>query len=265
VQTRSAGVPAPAEPTPGVPAPAEPTPGAPAPAEPTPGAPAPAEPTPGATRNEDPDAPIPTARAVSGLLDAAERLDSVALADAVNRHLSDRGVVRTWVDICVPALVEIGRRNAERGDCVDVEHLLSWVIGAGLHQIRPRGVNPGARVALLACVEDERHTLALDALRAALAERGAAVRMLGAATPTPALCAAIERARPGAVLVWAQTARTARPSLLAEPVAAVHAAGGLLLAAGPGWERRRLPAGVDRVESLHNAVLLTVGATASPV
>jgi hypothetical protein len=202
---------------------------------------------------------------VSGLLDAAERLDSVALADAVNRHLSDRGVVRTWVDICVPALVEIGRRNAERGDCVDVEHLLSWVIGAGLHQIRPRGVNPGARVALLACVEDERHTLALDALRAALAERGAAVRMLGAATPTPALCAAIERARPGAVLVWAQTARTARPSLLAEPVAAVHAAGGLLLAAGPGWERRRLPAGVDRVESLHNAVLLTVGATASPV
>jgi hypothetical protein len=39
----------------------------------------------------------------------------------------------------------------------------------------------------------------------------------------------------------------------------------LLLAAGPGWERRRLPAGVDRVESLHNAVLLTVGATASPV
>ena len=37
-----------------------------------------------------------------------------------------------------------------------------------------------------------------------------------------------------------------------------------LVAAGPGWAQRRLPAGVIASNSLHSAVLLTLGATAPP-
>jgi hypothetical protein len=212
---------------------------------------------------------IPLSRAVSQLLAAATRLDGDAVADALTIHLSERGVLRTWDDICVPMLTQIGQRNARLGDCVDVEHLLSWTIGGALHRVaRQQPGYPGARLALLACVEDERHTLSLDALRAALAERGASVRMLGAATPSSALTAAITRSRPGAVVVWAQTGRTARPGLLAEPLAALrseHARSEILLAGGPGWNGRRLPEGVTRVGSLHTAILLTLGAIVSPI
>lgn len=211
---------------------------------------------------------IAPSRAVSQLLAAAARLDDDAVADALATHLAERGVLRTWDDICVPALTQIGQRNAHRGDCVDVEHLLSWTIGGALHRItRQQAGQPGARLVLLACVEEERHTLSLDALRAALAERGASVRMLGAATPTSALTAAIARTRPGAVVVWAQTSRTGRPGLLAEPLAALreHFSSEILLAGGPGWDGRRLPEGVTRVDSLHTAILLTLGAIVSPL
>jgi hypothetical protein len=70
------------------------------------------------------------------------------------------------------------------------------------------------------------------------------------------------------VAVWAQTARTARPSLLAGPLAALREqrpSPGLLLAGGLGWSPRRLPNSVTRVDSLRSAVLLSVGALASPI
>jgi hypothetical protein len=36
----------------------------------------------------------------------------------------------------------------------------------------------------------------------------------------------------------------------------------VVIAAGPGWTQRRLPAGAIRSDSLHSAVLLTLGAVA---
>jgi DNA-binding transcriptional MerR regulator len=231
--------------------------------------------------NREPTADsVTNARAVKALIAAATRMDSDAVAGALDRHLASRGVISAWADICVPVLTQIGERNRDQGDCVDVEHLLSWRVSAALQRVpRPPG-HPGGRSALLACAAGEQHTLALEALRAALAQRGVSVRMLGAATPTSALLAAIGRSHPGAVVVWAQTTRTARPSALAEllqtrgrlpsdngrdgsPVDMSRPA--VVLAGGPGWDHCRLPAQVTRVRSLPDALRLSLNAVASPV
>ncbi|HZA16281.1 MAG TPA: MerR family transcriptional regulator [Pseudonocardiaceae bacterium] len=204
----------------------------------------------------------PPARVVRGLIAAALRLDGDAMAAALLRHLDERGVISTWNQVCLPVITEIGRVT-ERSGCIDVEHLLSWTISAMLHQVPAAAQAPGRRGLLLACAENEQHTLALDALRAALASRGTAVRMLGAATPTPALAHAVQRCSPGAVVLWAQTARTARPSQLTA-LRQQSSVGTVVIAAGPGWAQRRLPAGVIASNSLHSAVLLTLGATAPP-
>lgn len=204
----------------------------------------------------------PPTRAVRGLIAAALRLDGDAVAAALVRHLNERGVMSTWNQVCLPVITEIGRVT-ERSGCIDVEHLLSWTISATLHQVPAVAQAPGSRRVLLACAENEQHTLALDALRAALASRGTAVRMLGAATPTAALAHAVQRCSPGAVVLWAQTTRTARPSQLTA-LRQQPSAGAVVIAAGPGWTQRRLPPGVIASNSLHSAVLLTLGAAAPP-
>jgi MerR family transcriptional regulator, light-induced transcriptional regulator len=209
-----------------------------------------------------------TSRAVAAMVAAALRLDADSLENALGEHLRERGVIDTWDELCVPVLARIGQRHAERGDCVDAEHLLSWTIASALRGVAGGSAGPGGRTAVLACVADEWHTLAMEALRAALAERGVTSRMLGAATPSAALAAAISRTQPGVVVVWAQTGRTARPSLLAGPLTALREqrpTPGLLLAGGLGWTTRRLPKSVTRVESLRSAMLLSVGALASPI
>lgn len=205
------------------------------------------------------EGPLP-ARVLRGLVAAALRLDGDAVAAALARHLDERGVIGTWNQVCLPVITEIGR-VAERSGCIDVEHLLSWTISATLHQVPAAAQAPGRRVVLLACAENEQHTLALDALRAAVASRGTAVRMLGAATPTSALAHAVQRCSPGAVVLWAQTARTARLSQLTA-LRQQPSADTVVIAAGPGWTQRRLPPGVIASNSLHSAVLLTLGAAA---
>lgn len=199
------------------------------------------------------------ARAVTGLVSAALRLDSTAIIAAMGGHLHDHGVVDTWDTICLPAVTELGRRTAESGECIDAEHLLTWAITAALHRVAPATAPPGGRSALLACAEDERHALGLDALCAALVERGALVRMLGAATPAATLADAVRRIEPAAVVVWSQTARTARGAAL--QALATRSGGTTVIAAGAGWGGQRLPPGVVTTDSLRSAVLLTLGAT----
>ncbi|MDQ4103895.1 MAG: MerR family transcriptional regulator [Actinomycetota bacterium] len=205
------------------------------------------------------EAPVP-ARVVRGLVTAALRLDGDAMAAALARHLNELGVISTWDQVCRPVIAEIESRVTEQGRCIDVEHLLSWTISCALHRVPVAAQTPGAGVVLLACAEEERHTLALDALRAALASRGIAVRMLGADTPTAALAHAARRCRPAAVVLWAQTARTAALSQLA--TLRQSSAETVLIAAGPGWTERRLPEGIIESDSLQSAVLLTLGAAA---
>jgi hypothetical protein len=96
---------------------------------------------------------------------------------------------------------------------------------------------------VLACVPGETHTLPLEALAAALGERGLPVRMFGAALPAEALIEAVRRTGPSAVALWAQSRTTAsRP--LAQHVA--HMTWGVRGArrqptVGPGWTPPLVP------------------------
>lgn len=202
------------------------------------------------------------ARVVSGVVSAALRLDGEAIAAVVTRELDELGVLDAWNTVCLPAIEELGSRVAQGVHCVDAEHLLSWTITAAMSRVPLATPTPGSLAAVLACAEDEHHTLGLDALRAGLSERGCSVRMLGADTPATVVAGAVRRSRPGAVVVWSQTPRTARPSGLA---ALTDVPGMVVIAAGPGWIGRRLPAEVTQPDSLRTALLITVGATQAPV
>ncbi|NEB79057.1 transcriptional regulator, partial [Streptomyces sp. SID14478] len=108
--------------------------------------------------------------------------------------VAGHGLVDAWQHVMVPVLHAIGRKWEEAGDrYVEVEHLLSWHVTRTLH----RGATPSVPLAappmVLACVPAEQHSLPLEALSAALAERGVPQRMFGAAVPVEAVAAAVRR------------------------------------------------------------------------
>ena len=123
------------------------------------------------------------------------------LAGALRRHLDEHRVVTTWDRLCRPVLVELIRRHLDHGGCIDAEHLLSWAISSALHQVTGAARTAGSRTTLLACAAGERHTLALEALRAALAEQGVPAQMLGVDLPTEALTSALLRLRPDSMQI----------------------------------------------------------------
>ncbi len=132
-----------------------------------------------------------------------------------------------------------------------MEHLLSTQLLAALAVRVGRLAEPlNARTVLLACADDEEHSLPLYALAAALAERGVRTTMLGARTPPPALADAISRIGPAAAFIWSQTAATGDPAKL-EGLARQRPPL-RLFTAGPGWQGT--PAGGGAVGSLSEAV-----------
>jgi hypothetical protein len=158
---------------------------------------------------------------VTTLLTAVRRLEIDTATALLDAHLAGHGVAGTWEHLCRPALAALAGPDADR--CIDLVHGLSWAVAAALHRIpAPTGAGPPI---LLACVDGERHTLPLEALRAALAEHGRAALFLGASIPTTALRDAVDRIRPAAVVLW-----SSRP---ATPPRRIRAS--RLVLAGPGW------------------------------
>ena len=142
--------------------------------------------------------------AVQGLLSAVLRLDAATVTHTVEHWIAATGVVQAWDRLCVPELVEMGKRTETGGACIDAEHLLSVTLSTALHRVTGPAAPAAGRGVLLSCAPGERHTLALEALFAALTERCAPVRTLGADLPTRALVDAVRRTRPAAVAVWAR-------------------------------------------------------------
>jgi DNA-binding transcriptional MerR regulator len=209
-------------------------------------------PSPGGTREE-----------CRGLARAAVRLDAEAVEDLLAGAVERHGLTVAWQDVMVPTLHAVGRKWASSGDrYVEVEHLLSWHVSTALrrHTRAPAhghdSTAPGPVV--LACVPGEQHSLPLEALGAALGERGLPVRMFGAAVPVEALTAAVERLGPAAVVLWAQARSTASPPLARHVAAMRWGVKGarrqsLVVLGGPGWHGR--PAsGTVRPSSLREAV-----------
>ncbi|MET9881732.1 MerR family transcriptional regulator [Streptomyces sp. NPDC006430] len=176
-----------------------------------------------------------------GLSRAAVRLDAPTVAELLDAALAEHGLITAWEEVIAPTLHAVGRKWASAGErYVEVEHLLSWHVSSALHRIRPVPEPPRTPPVLLACVPGEQHSLPLEALTAALGERGLPTRMFGPALPAEALHAAVRRTGPRAVVLWAQSRTTADPAL-ARSVSAIEwgvrgaRAHSVLLLAGPGW------------------------------
>jgi len=190
-------------------------------------------------------------REARGLARAALAMDGPAIAGLVRRSLDERGAAATWVRLAVPVLTAVGQRSAATGTCIDVEHLLSAHLMAALAERAGGLAAPlNSRSVLLACADDEQHSLPLYALAASLAELRVRTTMLGARTPPAALADTISRIGPAAVFVWSQIAQTGDPAQLASIPR--QRPPPRLLVAGPGW--RGTPAGARRVATLADAI-----------
>ncbi|RDI60543.1 MerR family transcriptional regulator [Nocardia pseudobrasiliensis] len=174
---------------------------------------------------------------VDPLLQAAFTLDCETATALIERNIDVHGVVETWERLCRPAFGDVVARQSRAERCVDVEHVLSRAVSNGLRRVHTPA-RQGRRPILLACAPAEQHTLPLEALRAALAERGTNSQMLGADLPVAALGDSIERSgRSSILMLWSHTPFTANPYALRAP----SRTGATVIAAGPGWSNRLSP------------------------
>lgn len=228
---------------------------------------APADPPmPGASRDGGGHT-IPVGRAgpaARGLARAAMRLDAVAIREILAYSLATTGVIATWEDVIVPVLIGIGERHSVTRRLIEVEHLVSRGISDVLGAAPRHSGTAGAAGVLLACADEEQHSLALEALAAALEEAGVSCRLLGARVPPTALDDAITRTGPAAVVIWSQLPGTADPAQLTRLVDRPRRPL-LVMAAGPGWARGAVPADVAVPNGLREAVATIIKAIADAV
>ncbi|BCJ43777.1 transcriptional regulator [Actinoplanes ianthinogenes] len=197
-------------------------------------------------------APARLDAAARGLARAALRLDALGMRDILCATVAQRGVVAAWTEVIAPVLIGIGDRYQTTQRYVEVEHLLSRAVTEVLATTQRVADVP--RI-LLAGADEEQHTLALEALAAALGEAGVACRLFGARLPSTALLDAIGRTGPAAVVLWSQRDRTGAVDQLIR-VRDAPAPPVVIAAAGPGWPDGDLPPGITRLTGLAEAVHL---------
>lgn len=189
-----------------------------------------------------------------GLARAAMRLDTTAMSATLRRAIDTDGVVTTWDGLLRPVLAGIGERHAATAALVEVEHLLSRCASEALAGV-PRPVDGEPARVLLACADEEQHSLPLEALAAALAERGVGCRLLGPRVPVAALLEVVRRTGPAVVALWSHAPATGDPVQL-DALLSARRRPLLVLAAGPGWPAGPLPRTVARPAGLAEAVSL---------
>lgn len=204
-----------------------------------------------AARAAQATAPIPgPGEAIADLRAAVFRLDATAVAELLDAQLRHHGVEATWERLCRPVFADLVARQDSGEGCVDVEHLLSWTLVGSLHRAVPPPAATDSRPLLLACTPREHHSLPLEVLRAALAERDRTAHPLGPDLPVSALTDALRRPEHvPALVLWSQSPDTANVSALQAAVTA----GAVVFAAGPGWPAA-LPDPVLRLTDLAGAV-----------
>lgn len=192
---------------------------------------------------------------VRGLARAAMALDAATVTSQLGQASAATGVPSTWELLLRPVLVGIGERWAATGDGVDVEHLLSQCASAIFRQFAAALTAPAnTRPVVLACAAGELHSLPLDVLAAALAERRIATHVLGAAVPVRGMSSAVRRIGPAALFLWSQLPATASLAQLSAVPATRPPVG--VVVGGPGWPADRLPPGVALARDLASAVAM---------
>jgi len=187
----------------------------------------------------------------AAVLAAAFALDSVTTEQVIEQGIREHGVAGAWTSVIRPAFDRLDGVQAADGGCMDVEHLLSRAAVQALQRVAlQQGRAPAPRI-LVACCDGEWHTLGVEALTAALAQRGDPPLMLGASVPAECVLDAADRLSSVKVVVlWAQQPATADSAA----VRTISGRGIQVMVAGPGWSGIRLPRGVGRLESLDAAL-----------
>ncbi len=187
---------------------------------------------------------------VSLLHKSAMKFDQKKIEDGVRKLITQIGVEATWLEVLAPLLNEVGDEWVRTGNGIEVEHFLSEIIRKILSENFGKIAKPkNSRPALLACVENETHTLALTALAAVLAEAKVECIFLGARTPQIALNQVIIKSAPPAIFLWAQMGENADHNLI-KSLPTIRPAPRVLLG-GPGWNSAKGKA--------HSKVVLTQG------
>ncbi|MGL5859420.1 MAG: MerR family transcriptional regulator [Angustibacter sp.] len=196
--------------------------------------------------------PLPAASpAVRGLARAAMALDAYGVSEVLRRAVRVDGVVAAWETLATPVLAGLGERFVTTKEGIEVEHLFSECLLGVFRAATDKLTTPRNTVpVLLACPDEEQHSLPLYAAQAALAERGVLARQLGMRVPPYALHAAVRRIGPGAVLLYATMATSSIDALV--PLGRSRPAPRILLG-GPGWPAAP-PAPMSRVLTLSHAV-----------
>jgi MerR family transcriptional regulator, light-induced transcriptional regulator len=197
--------------------------------------------------------------AARGLARAAIRMDAPGMRDILETTVAARGVVAAWEEVIMPVLIGVGERYAATKRFIAVEHILSRGVTEVLSAVT-RPPSDQAPQVLLAAADEEQHTLPLEALAAALAQHGVPSRLLGARVPVEALAEAIARTGPAVLVVWSQLPGSADHAQWTQLLADRRPL--LVAAAGPGWQKEKLPEDVTLLGSLMEAVQLITAVVA---
>ena len=178
---------------------------------------------------------------VSLLFKSTLKFDQGKIEKIIRKSISDIGVEQTWVEVISPLLILVGDEWVRTGTGIEIEHFLSEVLRKILSEnlgtiSRPKNSRP----VLLACVENEMHSLALLVLAAVLAEARIECIFLGARTPQSALNQVIIKSAPPAIFLWAQLSENADHKYV-KSMPSIRPAPRVLLG-GPGWKTSKVAA-----------------------
>ncbi|GAA3836199.1 MerR family transcriptional regulator [Sphaerisporangium flaviroseum] len=201
-----------------------------------------------------PEAPVTRVPSASVLSRAALNLDGEAVVSGLCAALDTHGVIWTWERLVLPVFDAITRRQDSTRAGVEIEHLFSERLLSALSERIGRPAHPAhPRTVLLACAEDEQHSLPVYALAATLTTvHDLETRVLGPRTPYTALADAMRRLGPLVVFVWSQLGMTGDPAPL--HTLPVLRPASRIIVGGPGWWSEHLPPGITRAFSLQDAV-----------
>src|SRR5215207_8451991 len=147
------------------------------------------------------DAAVRIAHERAGLMGALLAYDAEEAHDRLDALLGSVTVDVVLRDVVMPVLRDIGSGWERAEISIAQEHFASELIAGrlrGLGRGWDAGLGPRA---LLACPPGERHDIGLLCCAIALGRRGWRVTFLGADTPVGALEEAVERLKPGLVVL----------------------------------------------------------------
>ncbi|GAA0546247.1 MerR family transcriptional regulator [Paractinoplanes ferrugineus] len=145
---------------------------------------------------------------------AARRLDVLTLRETLTAAVASQGVVHTWHALAGPAFVHISQAGYGEPHKAVARRVLGRCLSEVFAAV-PRPPAGSAAPVMLVAVDTRRDVAALDALAAALAERGVGSVHLGADLPPGALTDVAGQIRPTVVVVWSHSWREDISQLIA--------------------------------------------------